>query len=522
MSLVALLLSLLLQAAPPAGSIEGFVWRAGTNPPEALGNARLELKHASGVAVARTDSAGRFIFNGLPPGYFGLRITRDGYIRQEYRLPLALTPGQDLKNVSFHMESAPTISGFIRDETEARISGVVVQALKRGFDTRGNPALSLIAATITDDRGTFRLYWLDPGEYLISATPPPTPEAPALGAPPSPNARQIAWGPTYFPGYVDPDYAKPIRLDPGRDASGMDFKLIRQATIKLSGYTVSVASGRTANADIRVVPPEDGEGVARYGARSSAQNGYVIDGVAPGSYIVYATSSEGGERAATRIRLRNAALRVDLRMGEGIAVRGRVSNPTNAPMDLRNARIQLSEIDPALPEPASATIGANNQFSVAAVQPGSYAVAVDGLPDDLYMKSAVLGLTDALEKPLLVNYGPQNELEIQIGLDGGRINGAVFDRNNAPFQGAQVILVPVSVSRFRFDRYKTAVAGADGQFTIRGITPGEYKLFAWENLEPNAHLNTDYLRPYEDSGTPVRIEPSATASVPLRAIPSLP
>ncbi len=509
MSLIPLLLSVLLQATAPEGVIEGFVVRAGTNPPTALVNARLELSHANGVAIVRTDFAGRFAFRGLPTGYFGLRVAKDGYIRQDYRLPLVLTQGQALKDIVFRLEPAPTISGIIRDENEARISGVLVQALRRGFDRRGNPALSLIASTRTDDHGSFRLYWLDPGEYIVSATaPPPAPE---------PGVKPVLWAPTYFPGYVDPDFAKPVRLDLGRDVMGMDFKLMRQPMPALTGWASSLAKGMPVIADLALMPPEDSEGVARYSGKSAA-TGFTFNDVAPGSYIFSARA--GNESAATRIRVQNS-VRVDLKLGEGIAVRGSVSGAAGAPVDLRSARIHLSEIDPALPEPAAAVVGPDNRFLVAGVQPGNYAVSVDGLTNDLYLKAAVLGTADVLEKPLPIAYGMQGDLDIQIGLDGGRINGAAFDRNNSLFPGAQIILVPVSVSRFRFDRYKTAVAGPDGQFTIRGIAPGDYKAFAWESLEPNAYLNIDYMRPYEDSGALVHIEPSSNASVSLRVIPGV-
>jgi hypothetical protein len=512
-SLVHLLLSLILQTAP-AGTIEGYVLRAGIDPPAGLGHARLELSHATGVAVVRTDPTGRFIFEGLPAGYFGLRVTRDGYIREEYRLPLVLTPGQALKNVTFRLEPAPTISGVIRDENEARVSDVTVQALKRVFDNRGNPALSLIASTRTDDRGSFKLYWLDPGEYIVSAAAPPMQSI-------APGAKPVSWAPTFFPGYVDPDFAKPIRLIPGRDADGMDFKLMRQPMATLTGSTISLATGTPIAADVIVVPPEDGEGVARYSGKSVARSGFTFSEVAPGSYIVSAAA--GVEKAATRIRLRDSSLRVDLQLGEGVVIRGRVSSLSTSPLDLHNARIHLSEMDPSLPQPAAASIAAGNEFSVRAVQPGNYTARIDGLADDLYMKAAVYGSSDILDKPLTVAYGPsslQGELEIQIGLDGGRINGAVYDRNNGLFPGAQIILVPTSVSRFRFDRYKLVVSGADGQFSIRGVAPGDYKLLAWENLEPNAYLNVDYMRPYEDAATAVRVEPGGTASVPLRLIPA--
>jgi uncharacterized protein (DUF2141 family) len=178
-------------------------------------------------------------------------------------------------------------------------------------------------------------------------------------------------------------------------------------------------------------------------------------------------------------------------------------------------------MDPTLPEPALATITATGQFAVTGVQPGSYTVQVDGLLNDQYLKNAAFGSIDALEKPMAVAYPASPELQIQIASDGGRITGAVFDRNDALFPNSEVILVPTSVSRFRFDRYRTAVTGDDGQFSIRGIAPGDYKLFAWESLEPNAHLNIDFMRPYESMGTPVHIEPNGNGAVSLRAIPGM-
>jgi hypothetical protein len=54
--------------------------------------------------------------------------------------------------------------------------------------------------------------------------------------------------------------------------------------------------------------------------------------------------------------------------------------------------------------------------------------------------------------------------------------------------------------------------------TIRGILPGNYKLFAWENLEPNAYLNSDFLRGYEDLGIPVKVSAGDNNPVSVRLI----
>jgi hypothetical protein len=61
--------------------------------------------------------------------------------------------------------------------------------------------------------------------------------------------------------------------------------------------------------------------------------------------------------------------------------------------------------------------------------------------------------------------------------------------------------------------------GEDGPVNLRGIPPGSYKLFAWEELEPNAYLNADYLHGYEDWGVPVKIASGENAPVAVRVIP---
>jgi hypothetical protein len=111
-----------------------------------------------------------------------------------------------------------------------------------------------------------------------------------------------------------------------------------------------------------------------------------------------------------------------------------------------------------------------------------------------------------------------NTLAVEIGTDGGRMAGAVFDGNNAPLPGAQVILLPETASRFRLDRYRTAITDQDGRFVLRGIAPGNYILTGWSSIEPNAHLDAEYMRPYESLGTPVLVAPGENPAVGLRAL----
>ena len=47
---------------------------------------------------------------------------------------------------------------------------------------------------------------------------------------------------------------------------------------------------------------------------------------------------------------------------------------------------------------------------------------------------------------------------------------------------------------------KSAITDQNGRFTFRGVSPGNYKIFAWEGLETNAYFDPEVLRQYEQQG----------------------
>jgi hypothetical protein len=437
-------------------------------------------------------------------------------------LPIDLAAGQELRDIVFRLEPASTISGVILDTGNAPIANVIVQALRRGYDARGNRTLTLISSARTDDRGAYRLYWLDTGEYFISAVPPPfSPAAPG----------QVVLATTYFPGFPAVDDARPVRLELGREASGIDFALARLALGPVRGAVISLATGRYAAATVVLSAPADGPGVARMQTVSVtnpppvSRDNYSILSVPPGSYIL--TAVAGSDQASRRILVRGQpreaaqGLVVDLELDPGVPVRGRVSGMSALAGDLRAMQVSVEEVDTALPSPSPAPVAPNGSFLVPAVQPGNYSMSVSGLPGDAYVKSASFAGTNALEKPFPVAYpqsGNPDELIIQVAPDGGRITGTVFSQENLPFVGAQVTLVPEGENQARLDCYRATISAPDGTFSLRGIVPGDYRLFGWEGLEPNAHLNGEFIRSYRELGTRVRVEPGQAGSVSLRLI----
>jgi hypothetical protein len=152
--------------------------------------------------------------------------------------------------------------------------------------------------------------------------------------------------------------------------------------------------------------------------------------------------------------------------------------------------------------------------------PGDYFLSVTDLPNDTYVKAARQGTMDILESPVTISADSAAPLQIQLASDGGRIDAVVRDGENRPVSGVRVVLVPDSARRHRLDTYRTGTSDEVGNVTLRGIPPGDYKLFAWESNERNAYLNADYLQNYDAAGLPVRVAAGQNAAVQVRLIPA--
>jgi hypothetical protein len=500
-------------------TITGRVIKAGTAIEQPLRNARVELIGGPATgSVARTDSNGKFVFSGLAPGEYRLMVTCDGFIRQQSAKTIMLGRGQALGNILFQLEPAPTAAGRVLDSYGEPIPNVQVEALRRSYDLRGNPGMTRVASALTDDRGEYRIFWLDPGEYFFYASPLPD------NAGTSP-LRVIA--PTFFPGVTTPDDARPLPLGIGREVP-VDFRLRRDAALwPINGQTMNEITGRPVAAAITLTPPAEDPNLSRYRAQSSATRPFSIENVPPGTYILSAKAGSGDSQltAFQRIVLRPVLVTprngysVSLMLSAPASVNGRLFVESGETIELRETGVELLSVDPDLPSPQKVLARPDGQFVLNGVVPGSYVLETSNLPQDFYLKAARFGAGDVLEKPLTLE--PRQAaypLQILLGADGGRLQVAAYGAGGELHAGAKIVLVP-EAERERREQYRVATAGEDGTAMLRGIAPGRYRLFAWEELEPNAYLNADFMRVWEAFGASMTIASGENAPLSIRVIP---
>jgi carboxypeptidase family protein len=98
------------------------------------------------------------------------------------------------------------------------------------------------------------------------------------------------------------------------------------------------------------------------------------------------------------------------------------------------------------------------------------------------------------------------------------IEGTVVDTRQQPVALIEVVLIP-DTQRNRPDLYRRVTADINGRFTIRGIPPGNYRLYAWEEIEPYAYFDPEVVQQVESQGKAVRVTELSKETVEIRSIP---
>lgn len=520
----------------PSASIRGVVREADGNG-KAIAGARIELFAGPGSPhIMRTDGAGAFVFSALLPGRYRVRVTRDGFIRQEYGeraldLPgtgFALAADEVRNDVVFQLHRAPTISGRVIDANGEGRAFVLIRALRFAYSPRGARILVPAFTAQTDDHGNYRMYWLDPGAYVLSASISDTIDADSYL-----SRLASSLPPVYFLNEQEPAAARTIEVSAGEDLNGVDFRLIRVLSGSLAGSFIHLDGVPQSNVTLEMI--RRGAIEDRSPRRVEIQQRSLAEGVEwgwapqpPGSYLIVARTYDQTQIGTLRVdipeRPPSEIKKLIIVMSTGAETAGRVTGDARN-TDFRAARVTLTSVEPLIPSPPPAPIQSDGTFQFRGLAEGQYLLGVTGLPDDVYLAAAKSGAVDLLAEGLNI-VSPSVErkhdpLALTLRSDGGRVAGRVTDRENRP-SPAVVVLAPEPGLRRVTDRFRTVSADAGGAFVLRGVPPGNYVLLAWETVPQYAWLNAEFLARYEAQGIPIQVSPGGNVAENVPLIPTRP
>jgi hypothetical protein len=529
--MIKLLLGVWLALAPqnPA-TLQGTVKRAGTSEP--IGGVELTL--SSGLRVT-SDAQGRFVFENLPPGKYNVRASRNGYFNHPDGLPLpmqvvsALTlDASQRESIVIELVPGAAVGGRITDAQGNPLTNVSVSAMKIQYN-EGRAAFSAGSQPQkTDDRGQYRLYWFGPGEYYIRAE-----YADPRGA----IARRA-----YYPGTTDSGQARPFLVRGGESFDAMDFSLPVANNIKISGK-VTLDGSPPVGGVIRTffLLPRDGRPTEQYPQEFSntiqAQPGmattdFVIEarGIAPGSYDLapfFLDSANAFHTGRTRIDIGDrdlenvtAFISPDIELSGRLTFRGEAGPPNWGPFSLQLRSREATA--PLTSRSNTAVIRPDGTFSISNVIVGRYQLYIGALPgtlsSTLYVSGLRQGALDIRDEGTIDVRRYTDPLEITVSSGAGKVHGVVEGPTGAPYPRAHVALVPQLSRRRNVMFYDRVIADAKGEFNFEGIAPGEYKVFAFEQLPDTAEQNPEFIARYETLGQSLTISSGATMESRVRLV----
>jgi protocatechuate 3,4-dioxygenase beta subunit len=462
-------------------------------------------------AVTFTEANGAFGFSAVPPGKYRLRAWLNGYQNGWFgaatpsRAPgtLALAAGDVRYGITFRLRPLGTISGTVFDPDGDPAANVTVRLLKSGWDRRKS-IYERAALTNTDDRGAYYFSEVTPGRYLIMAIQ--AYRAPMLMQPEVAVGQSLqtnVYGAQFYPNANRVAEATPVEAAPGKDVEGVDFHLAAKAVAPLHGRVAPPEEmPADASALITVYPQEIPQGdeqtlaVTAMGPKFE----FSIENQAAGSYLIEARISQGEHeyRDIQRVELAAGGQEITLHPERGIDLSGRVDvEGYQRPAEGFTVSLEPGGYPPGR-SPIEAKTGADGSFTAHNVTPGTWDIDVRPIPAGGYIQSMRLGERDVLTEDMSIDAGTREPLEIVISARGAVVSGTVtVPQRVARSARSRVMLAPTGKYAEVLSFYAETDADESGHFEFKGVTPGRYKLYAFEELAPSAYDDPNFLQPFE-------------------------
>jgi len=510
-------------------SIEGRVVDSVTGDP--VGKVTLMLSGpAAGLLplTAETDDNGRFLFEDLNAGSYTLVGQRSGYAQQTYggrgtalaSAALTVAEGRALEGVEFRLVPHAVIAGRVLDEDGDPLTNVQVMALQAAYQ-RGKRQYVATGAAQVNDIGEYRIAGLGPGRYYLGAVyRNMAAMISGAGSPLSDDKPELTYTTSYYPRATDLAGASPIELSAGAELRAMDVWMTQVETVRVSGKV----EGLPANGMAMATLSRKGEGVTGLATGNMAMirppgAAFVFRGVTPGSYVLSVIArldlSSSGASLPVEVSDRHISGLV-LNLGDGVPLEGRVTiEDAEGSPGLNGLTVVLEAVEMSGFNIPRATVGEDGRFTMDSVNPESYEVRIIGGPPSGYIKSVKAGNQDVTKAGFDLTAGAPGALEIAVSAAGARVDGVIVDEDGEPMPGAAVALIPESE---RYMLYKNVATDQNGRFDFQGITPGEYKLLAWDRIESGAFMNPEFVKPFAGKAESLSLEENDYRSVSFEAI----
>ncbi len=507
------------QPPPPLPALAGSVMNSVTGEPVRKAMVLLRAHDESkGMSyTAESDGKGRFLISDLDPGIYSISAERQGFMLESEGAPGAPQPsipveaGKFLSNVIIKLVPLGVISGRVLDEDGDPIRGAEVKAMAFSYQT-GKKQLRTVNGQSANDKGEFRLFGLRPGTIYLSASERIERRFPTVSI----------YNPTFFPGTTDVTHATPIEVSPGVQLRGFDILLRPEKRYVVRGKLPAQLNPDRQGYSLELMPRSifRRHGSSPYASHTDAQTFEFLN-VLPGSYVLTCTVMDGDKTLSARqaVEVANADVEgITLNLVPLTEVPGvvRVEGTPAGPLDNLQV-ILLPEIQ--FEGDIFARVKPDKTFVIEGVTPDAYEVTI-GNRAGSYLKAVRFGDEEAPDRRIDLTKGSA-PVTVLLGTDVGDVEGTVRKANGDPAVRARVTVIASGKNLGRHDLSVVVFTDEDGKFHAKSVAPGDYKIFAWEDVPEGAPEDPDFRKPYEKQGVPLKMDPNGHQTIDLTAIASL-
>ncbi len=497
-------------------SLRGIVVNGATGEPVPRALVRLNTT-APKVALSGPD--GRFEFDELPEASAIVIAQKPGFytpqeIGQTRPYPL-IQIGKDAADIKVNLYPCATITGRVTNTTGDPLQNVQIRALYRRV-INGESRLEERGSGFTDDSGVYQIANLVPGKYYLATV---SRSARIL----SPNVRpfntsfDLVYPALYYPNSPDRSGATTVDALPGQQAEADFTENIAKA------YSVSGSIAGGPRRPVLFLSDRDGNRVM--GRIERKDDTFRIHDLPPGEYSVVAESMRVRDRnealyGTTPVVVNNSdvdGVSVELSPAATIPVQVDWDKP---PSDNTQAAVTTNAGVHLTPEVRR--LGNDEYWSrtdtrdgqtvelIERVLPGSYRVTVRSNPRG-YLASLRSGQTDLMQNRLVVTPGAApGPIEVVFRGGAATLNGTVKGGTGV---SSWVVIVPDSDTPVEYNPVSVG-----GQFTISGLAPGAYHVFALTSVDGLEYRNRDVMRQFENQSTSVSLSENETKQIELTLI----
>jgi hypothetical protein len=479
-------------------------------------------------ASTETDAKGHFVMVDVDPGLYRLSAKRNGYLDSYYGArkssangaTLTLVAGQKLEDVQIRLTPFGVVSGTIRDPDGEPMAGIGVQIVESRLVGGRRTVREFLDGTETNDLGEYRIAGVPQGKYYLVARVKSSEnwKGPVVDHSPKANDLRNVAVTTYYPGTLDPAAAGLFEVATGARLNNMDITLVHSPVFKVGIHLDAPDTLKTTASLDTSVEGLDGLGDLH---RGSSGLDLEMDRVPPGNYRLHINRLEPStmfregtleqSQCSTVVPItvdRGDVLGLHVAPGGCAEITGHVSVLDEKQLKREDVALPMIDFDTGTFS-GSTVVKRDGSFH-ALLSPGHHMVDLSGATrsNGLYVRSILAGNQDVLRHGFTSTGSEQIDLAVILASDGGTVSGVVLDADEKPVLGAAVVLIPNDPElRARRDFTPDSVTDHLGHFEMQGIAPGEYKLFAWDDLEQESWLDPEVLRPFEGKGEAVTVAP---------------